>query len=266
MRHQILKTLVIIFITILAALSFYFIIEFYRLISTPQIFDNITINEPVNEPDNNKKSEINITDDNNNDNIELPIAKLIESVPFTAQAPFGDWDDVKQDHGCEEASMLMAMYWAQNKPLSLEKARDEIIVISEFELENYGHHHDYSIADSFKVLKAYFKYENAFVEYDIVIMDIKKEIAKGNLVIIPINGKEVTNPYYTAPGPPQHQILVIGYDDKTEELIVHDPGTVRGEAFHYAYKEIERALMDYNTGLNEPIEEPRTAMLVIKPQ
>lgn len=192
-----------------------------------------------------------------------PVKHSIPDVPFTAQAPFGDWDDVKQDYGCEEACLLMAMHWVRKEPLSPEKARDEIVAISEFELKNYQHHHDYSIADTLKVLQAYFSYENAFVEYDISLEDIKDEIARGNLVIIPINGRAVTNPYFNAPGPFYHQILVIGYDDGKQQFTVHDPGTRQGANFKYNYNEIGAAIMDYPTGLNEPVENARSGMLVI---
>ena len=203
------------------------------------------------------------SEEKNNTNIDLP-PKIIYDVPFTTQAPLGNWDDVRQNYGCEEACLLMAMSWARNESLTLEKAQEEIIAISDFELKNYQHHHDYSIADTLKILQSYFKYDNAFIKYNIDIDDIKSELALGNLVIIPISGMDVTNPYYTFPGPFHHQVLVIGYDDATQELIVHDPGTIRGNSFRYNYQEIENAIRDYDTGLNEPIKEIRKAMLVIK--
>lgn len=196
--------------------------------------------------------------------VKMPPTKIIENVPFTAQAPFGDWDDVKQDYGCEEACLLMAMHWISGAPLSPEYARDQIVAISEFELKTYQHHHDYSITDTQKVLEAYFGHKNSASRYNAGIEDIKAEIVADNLVIIPIDGRLVTNPYFTAPGPFHHQILVIGYDDNAKELIVHDPGTRQGAAFRYAYREIEAAWRDYYTGLNEPIKKSLTAMLVIK--
>jgi hypothetical protein len=195
---------------------------------------------------------------------EIPQVKIIAGVPFTAQAPFGDWNDVKQDYGCEEACLLMAMHWLSGEPLTPAYARDQIIAISEFELAAYQHHHDYSIADTAKVLEAYFGYKNFMVVYDVGMADLKKVIAAGQLAIIPIDGRLVTNPYFNVPGPFHHQVLAIGYDDGSRELIVHDPGTSRGEAFRYAYREIEAAWRDYATGLNEPVEAARTAMLVIK--
>lgn len=48
------------------------------------------------------------------------------TVPFTAQAPTGNWDDVKQGNGCEEASILMAHAWVMNQEIDKEWAVNEI--------------------------------------------------------------------------------------------------------------------------------------------
>lgn len=190
--------------------------------------------------------------------------QVLLKVPFTAQAPFGNWADVRQDYGCEEAAILMAMYWVYGRDLPPEEAKKEIIAISEFEKKNYGDFHDTSTLDTLKVLKAYFGYENAFARFDIGVEDIKAELAQGNLVIVPIDGTKVDNPYYTPPGPSRHKIVIIGYDDDTQEFITNDPGTKRGEGYRYDYQILEDALLDYPTGLNEPISQIRTAMIVVE--
>src|SRR4051812_4227943 len=51
----------------------------------------------------------------------LPPRILLVGVPFTAQAPYGEWNDPKYGDGCEEASILMAAYWAKGQT-SLPKA------------------------------------------------------------------------------------------------------------------------------------------------
>lgn len=193
----------------------------------------------------------------------LPKQVLLD-VPFTAQAPFGNWADVRQDYGCEEAAILMAMYWAYDRNLPLEEAEKEIIAISEFEKEKYGDFHDTSTLDTLKVLRAYFGYENAFTKFDIDTEDIKAELAKGNVVIVPIDGTKVGNPYYTPPGPAKHKVIIRGYDDTTQEFITNDPGTKRGEGYRYNYQILEKAIVDYPTGLNEPISQVRTAMIVVE--
>lgn len=193
-----------------------------------------------------------------------PPEKVIYDVPFTSQAPFGNWSDAEQNYGCEEASLLMAVYWAEGEKLTPEIALREIKAMSKFEKDKYGDFHDTSIKDTLDLLKTYLKYENAFSKFDIGIEDIKKELAEGNLVVVPINGTILNNIYYTPPGPFLHQMLIIGYDDTTREFIAHDPGTMHGANYRYSYKTVEKALMDYPTGFNEPVKEIRSAMIVVR--
>ena len=48
-------------------------------------------------------------------------------VPFTSQAPTGNWDDERQQDGCEETSALMAMLWVRNKTITAKQAETEIM-------------------------------------------------------------------------------------------------------------------------------------------
>jgi hypothetical protein len=189
--------------------------------------------------------------------------KVLLNVPFTSQAPFGNWADDEQDYGCEEASLLMALYWAKDEKLTSEVALKQIKGMSKFEQEKYGDYHDTSVNDTLDILKTYLNYENAYAKFDIGIEDIKAELAAGNVVIVPIDARKVYNVYYTPPGPFRHQIVIIGYNDATGEFITHDPGTAHGAGYRYSYKTMARALMDYPTGFNEPVDEVRTAMLVV---
>jgi len=195
--------------------------------------------------------------------VSMMAKKVLLDVPFTPQAPFGNWADERQDYGCEEASILMAVYWAKGKELSYEKAEEEVIAISEFEKKVYGNFYDTSAADTLKVLRTYFGYVNARVQYDIGVADIKAELAAGNVVIVPIDGRLLGNPYFTPPGPPKHKLVIRGYDDATQEFITNDPGTKRGEAYRYSYAVMENALLDYPSGRDEDVVNVRTAMIVV---
>jgi len=191
-------------------------------------------------------------------------ASTIKGVPFSSQSPFGDWEDPRQQHGCEEASLLMAHYWILGEGLSKDKALSEIVAMSEFEDENFGGAYDLSISDTLKLWNEYFDHKNAFTKYDITLEDIKKEIAGGNLVIVPIDGVKLGNPHYTAPGPEFHEMVVIGYDDEVGEFITHDPGTRFGANYRYDYNVFMNSIRDYKTGFNEPVDEVVRAMLVIE--
>ncbi|MEX2145126.1 MAG: C39 family peptidase [Candidatus Spechtbacterales bacterium] len=198
-------------------------------------------------------------------NEEIPETQaVLFSVPFTPQAPLGNWDDPRQQDGCEEASALMAVRWATDRGLTLAEAEKEIIAISDWEQENYGQFHDSSAKDTAeRIIKEYLKYPNVRVEYFITAEDIKRELYKGNLVIVPTDGRKLNNPYFSGDGPERHMFPVIGYDPAAKEFIVNDNGTRRGEKYRYSENILENAIVDYPTGYHAPIENYRTAMIVV---
>lgn len=190
---------------------------------------------------------------------------ILLNVPFSSQAPFGGWNDARRENGCEETSALMAMAWVNGEKLTPEYADKKILEISDYEKTVYGDFHDTSAKDTvIRIFNDYFKYDKVEVVYDIGSEDIKRELKNGNLVIVPVHGQKVKNPYYTQPGPIQHMMAVIGYDDNTQEFITNDPGTRHGEKYRYKEDIFESALQDYPTGIHKPIEIIRTAMIVVK--
>ncbi len=192
--------------------------------------------------------------------------KVLLQVPFSPQAPFGDWADPRQEDGCEEASVVMAWRWAHGQGLTRQEALNEIIAMSEWEKEQYGNSRDTSAADTFKrLLKEYYGYTRGRVEYDITIDDVKAELAKGNILIIPFDGQILANPNFKAPGPERHMLVVKGYDDLKQQFITNDPGTRLGEGFVYPYTNFTASFRDYETGNHVPIEGRESAMIVVEP-
>ena len=88
----------------------------------------------------------------------------------------------------------MAMSWVKGTDITPEKARQEIIAVSDYELANYGVFLDTSSRDTVDwIFKGYYGYQNVELFYDISVEDIKNELRKGNLVITPMNGQELHN-------------------------------------------------------------------------
>lgn len=196
-----------------------------------------------------------------------PQSMVLFSVPFTAQAPFGKWEDLRQQDGCEEAAALMAVSWARGESFTLAEAEAEIIAISDYEQEHYGNYHDTSVADSVaRIYKDYFGYSRVSVRYGISIQDIKDELYGGNIVVVPTNGRLLGNPYFTPPGPDRHMLVVKGYDPTTNEFITNDNGTRWGESYRYHEAVLYNAVMDYPTGYHEPLQSIVKAMIVVQPQ
>ncbi|MDO8489864.1 MAG: C39 family peptidase [bacterium] len=189
---------------------------------------------------------------------------ILLPVPFTSQAPTGRWSDPDFQNGCEEASILMAYAWAAHTPLSPEVAVKKIKAITAFERKLIGDVFDTSAADTARLMKAYFKYSAVSVKHNISAKDIVVELSRGNLVIVPANGRALGNPNFRAPGPLTHMLVVRGYDDRTREFIVNDPGTRRGNGYRYSRSVLEGAIRDYPTGNHIKNVQKKTAMIVVR--
>lgn len=209
-----------------------------------------------------EKNEVEKVDKKVVETKEIP--KLVNrQVPFTPQAPKGNWNDVKEGNGCEEASILMAYSWAVNKEIDLELAAKEIVEISDFSWELLGHFHDISNEDTLKLMKTYFKFDKAALENKTDLEEMKSRLAEGKILIVAVNGNELGNPNYQIPSPANHKIVVSGYDDNRREFITNDPGTSKGEGFRYPYDQLLEAITDYPTGYRESFEEIEKTMIVV---
>ena len=196
---------------------------------------------------------------------EVPVERSVFlNIPFVVQAPFGNWADIRQEDGCEEASTLMGMSWVKRNNLTPEEVLREIVSISDYELEHYGEFRETSLQDTAdRILRGYFGYDNFEVKYEIDAQDIKTELYRGNAVIVAINGQILFNPFYTPPGPRDHMIVIQGYDAETQEFITNDPGTKHGEKFRYPEDLLVKSLQDYPTGNHEFISEIVKGMIVV---
>ncbi len=193
-------------------------------------------------------------------------ASVLLSVPFTSQAPFGDWSDPKEQNGCEEASSLMAMAWVRGaSSISASDALKEIIAISDFEESTYGQYVDTSAKDTAdRIFKKYFSYDKVAVKYDVSIENIAEELNKGNLVLAPMNGRELHNPNYTPPGPLEHMLVIKGYDPTKKQFITNDPGTRKGQGYRYDQQILFNAIYDYDTGgTRDHGQTSRNAIIVV---
>ncbi|MFH1745226.1 MAG: C39 family peptidase [bacterium] len=190
---------------------------------------------------------------------------IIQKVPFTSQAPFGEWNDDRFQDGCEEASSLMAVKWARGEIIATrESARNEILAIAEFEKENYQIYEDTSVYDTLeRLIKKYFQYDGAVEFRDFSLNDLKKKLEEGKIIIVPADGQKLNNPYFTPPGPEHHMLVIIGYDENTKEFITNDPGTRRGAGYRYNEDILFSAIRDYPTGKHLPIAKDEKAAIVV---
>jgi len=204
-----------------------------------------------------------------NDLEQIPKAAFLSrsvyhAADFVTQAPFAEWDDRRQHEGCEEASALMAIYWARGESFDRYKAREEILAASHYEEERLGFYEDTSIDDTAEYIVAgYFGHENFEVMHDVSVADIAGELRKSRVVLVGLEGRALFNPNFPGSTPFRHMLIVIGYDSETDEFITHDPGTRNGENYRYSAEVMQGALLDYPSGYRLPVVAGRTGLISI---
>jgi hypothetical protein len=200
---------------------------------------------------------------------ETAAAGVNLDVPFFCQAPQANWADQRQQDGCEEASLLMAHAWLTKTTMNAAEAEAEIIALSDWIQTVYytgrgAFISDQSIDDTALIFTRYYGHQDWEVKRNITAGDIRAELASGNLVIVPTNGRLLANPNFTTPGPITHMLVITGYAGGA--FLTNDPGTRRGKGFPYPYERLMNAIYDYPTGSHVPYIKTPTVMLVVRPR
>lgn len=195
--------------------------------------------------------------------------KETREVPFTSQAPLGDWKPDQFQNGCEEASILMATLWAKGEEdPEAAKAQEKIVAIGKEGGKLFGHVIDTSAEDTRKILAAYAPDIKTFLKKNPTAEGIKEEIDKGNIVIAPASGRELGNRFYTSPGPITHMLVIYGYEKESGDFLTNDPGTKNGKGYRYKEDILMAALWDYPTAPEHSAPPPSgkrpTAMIVVE--
>lgn len=168
-------------------------------------------------------------------------------VPFTSQAPTGDWNLPYQE-ACEEASAIMVDGYYRGKsgkipPAAAKKMIDALVA---FEQQKYGEYKDTDAIATARFIRDYFAYTKVLVRPLRHANEIKTALANGYPVIVPASGKQLGNPNFRNGGPTYHMLVVKGYTKN--RFITHDPGTRRGADYLYTFDTLLRAAHDWNNG------------------
>lgn len=183
------------------------------------------------------------------------------AVPFTSQAPTGNWDEVHEET-CEESSayMVAAFYRGVSGTIPTDAAEAELQRLVAYELETFGYYKDTTAQETSRLISDAYGYR-ASVLANPTVDDIKAALAAGHPVIVPAAGRELGNPYFTAPGPVYHMFVIRGYSG--DRFIVNDPGTRHGEAYTYPIDTVMNAIHDWNA---ENIGLGAKAVIVVFPE
>ena len=187
-------------------------------------------------------------------------AQVLLDVPFISQAPSGNWEQPFQD-ACEEAAVLMVDQFLDNDQLSIPEQEDLLRAYTAYhEQQGFGT----SMRTSNVATHAQDFFERStqsWTDEEVTIDHIKHLLAAGYPVIVPAQGQELQNPYFTAPGPPYHMLTIIGYTPT--HFITNDPGTRRGKHYPYQHELLIEAIHDW-TGSDNTVKDGPKAMLIMK--
>jgi len=196
--------------------------------------------------------------------VEIP-AKLDLGAPFVSQAPLRNWEMPYQE-ACEEASMLSVVKHIKGGATDSQTINTDILTLIDWEEKN-DYKVDLTAQEVVDVLDEYFDVD-AYTSTDVSTDRIKYELSQGNLVIVPLAGRLLGNPYFFQPGPIFHMIVIRGYDNRN--FITNEVGTnTKGEAYKYKYDVVLNAIHDWNhefaiDGMSEEeIEQGRKVMIII---
>ena len=185
------------------------------------------------------------------------------AVPFTPQAPFANWDEVHED-ACEEASIYMAHLFYEGVPagrVDAQTAEDEILRLVEAEKKMFGTYLDTNAEETARLAKEFYGYKRVDLLVNPTVDDLKHHLVAGRPIVIPVAGQYIGNPYFTAPGPDYHMLLIRGYTK--DGFLTNDPGTKRGEGYLYPYDTLMNAIHDWNPP--NDILEGRKVVIVMYP-
>ncbi|HTK04411.1 MAG TPA: C39 family peptidase [Candidatus Eisenbacteria bacterium] len=168
------------------------------------------------------------------------------NVPFTSQAPAGDWSEPWQN-ACEETSIYMVSSFYANEPIKREEAIARIKEILRVKKETLQVSKDESLETISKLIAELGLPWSTRIVYDPAPEDLKRELADGHPVIVPVYAPALGNPYYAKIDPPDYHVLVLtGYDDGEGVFIVNDPGTRSGQGLRFPYATFMAAIHDLN--------------------
>ncbi|MBI5221653.1 MAG: C39 family peptidase [Candidatus Magasanikbacteria bacterium] len=177
---------------------------------------------------------------------EKEVVKI--KVPYTSEVPLGRWTK-PWNNACEEASMVMAESYYSGFE-SMDKGTAVKYMSPLFTIENkiFGGNADSDSVRTAKLLNDYLSV-NALIKTAPTLEEIKDQLRQRKPVITFHYAKEIKNSNYhwRAGGSYYHVMLLVGFDDNTNEFLVHDSGDDKtGEYHRYSYDVIMNSLRDFN--------------------
>lgn len=174
----------------------------------------------------------------------LPAAVILP-VPFTPQAPLGNW--AQRQHNCEEASLVMVNRYLQGDhsgalidPPTADAAMNQMTVWKPAE--------DLTPQQIGEMAKAHLGWQYKIMPSD--RLNMKQQLSLGRPLIVGVRTHGLGNPNYPGyrnhfeePGySVSHYLVVVGYEG--DNYVLNDPGLTRGKGYHISYDQLMHAIDD----------------------
>ena len=252
------------FFGILGFLLILLAIGMYRVTTMPETYDFPLIREAQKtiEDITNSTGSMTATDfvEVTSTSSSGVLSKKIQiDVPFLVQAPLGNWDMPYQE-ACEEASLISVHHFLDGSAITPEQADTEILAMVEWENKEFNYSADVTVEELKQISEDYY-HHRAQLFYEFTIEDMKRLLAAGSPIIVPLAGRDIGNPYYSGEGPWYHMLVVTGYDGNY--FITNDVGTKRGHGYRYPQQRLFDSIHDWNMQ-KEDIRNGRRVMMVLE--
>jgi hypothetical protein len=175
----------------------------------------------------------------------MPAQTNVE-VPFTSQAPAGDWSEPWQN-ACEETSIYMVSSFYANDPIKRDQAVLKIKEILKVKNQDIKVSKDESLATISQLIVDLGLPWTTELVSDPTKDDLKKELAAGRPIIVPVYAPSLKSTHYNVVSPDYHVLVLTGYDDTQGMFIVNDPGTKDGEGLRFPYDTFMSAIHDLDS-------------------
>lgn len=192
----------------------------------------------------------------------LPSHILLQ-VPFTTQAPLGNW--AQHQESCEAANLTMLVYyWKHDRSVVIDpKAADGLI----HQIDGWKTQLDLTNTLLGKLAHDHFGYGYRLVKNDPQV--IREQLAAGRPLLAEVRTHGLGNSNY--PGYTTHYeqdgwsvphfVVIIGYDAKG--VFLNDPGISKGRGYHISFAQLTHAIADLD--LHHPALNQGQVLLLIAP-
>jgi hypothetical protein len=178
--------------------------------------------------------------------VNLPAAVILP-VPFTSQAPLGNWAD--RQHTCEEASLVMVDRYLRGDHNGTIDGRTADAAINQ--VSTWKPALDLTSQQVGEVAKANWGWAFKILPAD--RQNMKQQLALGRPLIMGVRTHGLGNANY--PGyrnhfedpiySVAHFLVVVGYN-QSDQYILNDPGLTKGQGYAITYDQLMHAIDDHD--------------------